>query len=415
MVVLLCSLLVLARAAQWAVLVAGSNGYWNYRHQADLCHSYQVLVSHGVPASNIIVFSYNDVANSSSNHFPGQLFNSPGANATDVYAGCKIDYSGSTNNSTNFLAVLTGNEEAVKGVGSGRVLKSYFWDTVFINFVDHGAPGVLAFPNENDLLYADTLISTLKYMSSHWMFSKLVFFLEACDSGSMFDGLLPDNIDVYAVTAASDSQFSWAVYCPPEEDFVQEWSMGTCLGDLFTVSWMHVFSSNNPSKLTLASLFEQVSVLTNASTPMQFGDLSFTHLPAGHFLGRHSPEQVPPLQSLVEGWTPRNAKLQYFTLSYPELLEEELKQQLRVSAVFETLMEALNPDHPESLLEASHPVRNFVCLREAISGYQQACGALSEAAFSYVVVLKNACEEGVSGRSLAMHLAQICSRSSNVG
>ena len=163
MVVLLCSLLVLARAAQWAVLVAGSNGYWNYRHQADLCHSYQVLVSHGVPASNIIVFSYNDVANSSSNHFPGQLFNSPGANATDVYAGCKIDYSGSTNNSTNFLAVLTGNEEAVKGVGSGRVLKSYFWDTVFINFVDHGAPGVLAFPNENDLLYADTLISTLKY------------------------------------------------------------------------------------------------------------------------------------------------------------------------------------------------------------------------------------------------------------
>jgi legumain len=27
----------------WALLVAGSNGYDNYRHQADICHAYQVL------------------------------------------------------------------------------------------------------------------------------------------------------------------------------------------------------------------------------------------------------------------------------------------------------------------------------------------------------------------------------------
>lgn len=413
MVLLFCSLLILARAAQWAVLVAGSNGYWNYRHQADVCHSYQVLLSHGVPASNIIVFLYNDVVNSTNNPFPGQLFNSVGANATDVYAGCKVDYSGNDNNSTNFLAVLTGNETAVKGVGSGRVLKSYFWDTVFINFVDHGAPGVLAFPNENDLLYADTLIATLKYMKAHWMFRKLVFFLEACDSGSMFDGLLPDNIDVYAVTAASDSQFSWAVYCPPD-DIVHEWAMCTCLGDLFTVNWMHVFSTNNPLKLTLAELFEQVSVLTNASTPMQFGDLGFTDMPAGDFLGSHSSEYAYPLQKLKENWTPRDAKLQYLSLFHPELLEKELQEQVKISVVFETLMKVLSPEDPEHLLVSPHPVRNFKCLREAISAYQQACGAFSEFAFSYVVVLKNACEEGVTGRIMAMHLAQICYRSSNV-
>ena len=27
---------------QWAVLVAGSRGWDNYRHQADVCHAYQV-------------------------------------------------------------------------------------------------------------------------------------------------------------------------------------------------------------------------------------------------------------------------------------------------------------------------------------------------------------------------------------
>lgn len=30
------------KAEHFAVLVAGSNGYWNYRHQADICHAYQV-------------------------------------------------------------------------------------------------------------------------------------------------------------------------------------------------------------------------------------------------------------------------------------------------------------------------------------------------------------------------------------
>ncbi len=36
-----------AGGQKWAVLVAGSNGWGNYRHQADVCHSYQVLINHG--------------------------------------------------------------------------------------------------------------------------------------------------------------------------------------------------------------------------------------------------------------------------------------------------------------------------------------------------------------------------------
>lgn len=33
----------------WAVLVAGSNTYGNYRHQADICHSYQIMKKNGIP------------------------------------------------------------------------------------------------------------------------------------------------------------------------------------------------------------------------------------------------------------------------------------------------------------------------------------------------------------------------------
>ncbi|KAL2544966.1 Vacuolar-proCES [Forsythia ovata] len=47
---------------RWAVLLAGSTGYWNYRHQADLCHAYQILKKGGLKDENIIVFMYDDIA-----------------------------------------------------------------------------------------------------------------------------------------------------------------------------------------------------------------------------------------------------------------------------------------------------------------------------------------------------------------
>ena len=40
----------------WAVLIAGSDGFFNYRHQADICHAFQILKGHGIPEERIIVF-----------------------------------------------------------------------------------------------------------------------------------------------------------------------------------------------------------------------------------------------------------------------------------------------------------------------------------------------------------------------
>jgi hypothetical protein len=39
----------------WAVIVAGSKTFGNYRHQADACHAYQILKKNGIPESNIIL------------------------------------------------------------------------------------------------------------------------------------------------------------------------------------------------------------------------------------------------------------------------------------------------------------------------------------------------------------------------
>lgn len=57
----------------WVVLVAGSNGYYNYRHQADVCHAYQIVHKHGIPDENIIVMMYDDIANNKENPKKGEV------------------------------------------------------------------------------------------------------------------------------------------------------------------------------------------------------------------------------------------------------------------------------------------------------------------------------------------------------
>ena len=40
-------------------------------------------------------------------------------------------------------------------------------------------------------------------MHSNKMYSRLVFYMEACESGSMFEKLLPTDLNIYATTAAN--------------------------------------------------------------------------------------------------------------------------------------------------------------------------------------------------------------------
>lgn len=73
-------LLGVAVCDNWAILVAGSNTYANYRHQADVFHAYQVLRKQGFPQDKIITFAYDDIASDIKNPFKGKVFNKPSYN-----------------------------------------------------------------------------------------------------------------------------------------------------------------------------------------------------------------------------------------------------------------------------------------------------------------------------------------------
>ena len=265
---------------KWAVLVAGSNTFANYRHQADVFHAYHILKKNGFAENRIITFAYDDVANNIKNPFKGKVYNKPTYKeaGVDVYAGVVIDYKAANVDPTVFLHVLEGNQAAVKGIGSGRVLESTKDDNVFLFFADHGAPGLIAFPSK--YLYAKDLIATFTKMNGRY--NKLVFYLESCESGSMFTSLA-NNTKIYALSAANPSESSWGTYCAPD-DVVQGKHIGSCLGDLFSVNFLENTESSDLFSMSLTQQFNIIKTKTNQSHVMQWGDLSYNSDRVSDFL-----------------------------------------------------------------------------------------------------------------------------------
>jgi len=280
-----CSASLFAASAEessnrWAVIAAGSASFMNYRHQADACHAYQLMRKSGIPESQIILMMQDDVANSTENPFPGTLYNKPaGQDAVDVYDGCKVDYRGSVVTADLFKKVITGDDSDLPN-GSGKVLKSTSTDKVFLNFVDHGGVGIIAFPN-GPVLHAEELAKALETMQTKKMFKELTFYMEACESGSMFPDLTK-NGNIFAVTAANADESSWGFYCSPN-DIVKGKHMGSCLGDLFSIAWMEDSDAGKFASETIKTQVQRVTKRTTKSHVTTFGDLKIESETIGNF------------------------------------------------------------------------------------------------------------------------------------
>ncbi|PON53815.1 Peptidase C13, legumain [Parasponia andersonii] len=242
---------------RWAVLVAGSSGYGNYRHQADACHAYQLLRKGGLKEENIVVFMYDDIAKHDLNPRPGIIINHP--QGEDVYAGVPKDYTGHQVTTENLYAVLLGDKKKVKG-GSGKVIDSKPNDRIFIYYSDHGGPGVLGMPNM-PFLYAMDFIEVLKKKHALGTYKEMVIYVEACESGSIFEGIMPRDMNIYVTTASNAQENSWGTYCPgmepaPPPEYI------TCLGDLYSVAWMEDSESHNLKRETIKQQYETVRSMT---------------------------------------------------------------------------------------------------------------------------------------------------------
>lgn len=140
---------------------------------------------------------------------------------------------------------------------------------------------MIAFPSS--YLYADQLNQAIQTMHARGMYDQLIFYIEACESGSMFPELA-NNIGVAAMTASNATLSSWATYCSPD-DVVDGISIGSCLGDLFSVNWMEDTEAHDPASETLLEQYKTVKLLTTESPVELFGEFDFGNEYVGDFQG----------------------------------------------------------------------------------------------------------------------------------
>ncbi|GFN97718.1 legumain [Plakobranchus ocellatus] len=407
----------------WALLVAGSNTYSNYRHQADICHAYHIISKNGIPDERIIVMMYDDIAHSPDNPYPGNIINEP--NGTNVYPGVLKDYTKEEVTPDIFIKVLTGDAEGVEATlgRPGKVIKSGPNDRIFVNFADHGGPGILAFPS--DLLHVVDFHDAIRKMHKKKMYKQLVFYVEACESGSMFYNFTKpmSEMNVYATTAANRSESSFACYFDDDR--------GTFLGDYYSVNWMQDSDQENLKRETLEEQFKLVKKETLKSHVMEFGNMDISKLPVGDFQGtldssplRFVPRRTAPnpgLDAVPSEDVP--IEILYRKIAKAEGVErEQLKDKLhkllqrkdatedffkKVSSTF------FDKAWYEHFLYKPVEFTDYRCYRESLSLIMNLCPAMNltqnDFALRKLRVLANICEENVAPETMWRAISKVIS------
>ncbi|XP_046709139.1 legumain-like [Silurus meridionalis] len=275
----------------WILLAAGAKGWKDYRHQANVCHTYQILQRNGIPDEQIVVMMYDDIAQNKENPFPGNIINVP--NGPNVYPGVPKDYTGEEVTAKNFLAALCGDSTAGK-----KVIRSNENDTILVYLTDHGKQGHFCFPHST--LYAEDLIKTVKEMSMKRKFLKMVIYMVACYSGSMLEKLSEER-NVYAVSSCKPDEASYSCYYDKKRD--------TSLSDVFSAQWLNHLENENLSTSSFGDQFsylkKNVSKSEKDQTPCNYGDMRMLQLKLSEFLGRSPPSILETYSSYL---------LKYFNL-----------------------------------------------------------------------------------------------------
>jgi len=312
------------------------------------------------------------------------------------------DYTGNDVIAANFLNVLNGSEAAMHGIGSGKVIKSTKDDNVFVYYTDHGAPGFVGMPT-GDYLYATDVLATLKKMKQDGKFNKLVFYLEACESGSMFENL-ESGLNIYATTAANPDESSYAVYYDD--------SRATYLGDEYSVKWMEDSDIEDESAWTLEQQFDKVVSEVQQSHPQHYGDISKMGSDNIGLYQSYKSSWFSKMRTLrsvekVAGDVADSRDVKFLTLSNQlrkaskedkprinKLLMEEIADRTRFDTIFEKILSTLESDATlrGELLSAPLRVTNYDCLKTAVATFEKSCGRFSEYGLQYARVLANACE-----------------------
>lgn len=202
-----------AMTDQYAVLVQGSNGYVNYRHQADVLSVYQALRRGGFPDDHIILIIDSDMASHPNNPQPGTVRTSPDGpdllSGTDALPKAEVDYDSGNLTAHDIANILKG----VKTSATPIVLPQDAGNNVLFYWSGHGRSQSQGGSNEFVWRYKNArqgfTADLLRETASQMLYRKLCIAAEPCYGECVIRAVegLPG---VIAMSGANAAEQSWA-------------------------------------------------------------------------------------------------------------------------------------------------------------------------------------------------------------
>lgn len=229
---------------RWALLVAGSRGWANYRFQADVFAMYQLLRQHGYDDDHIVLIAEGDVATHSKNTFAPDLRTSN--DGPNLYQASAIDYKLSQLTAADLSAILSGK----RSDHLPHVLGSTDNDNVFIFWSSHGdSDGSLFFGDKQRIDY-----QTMRNMLQDVAHRKMLCVVEACYSGGLGETCQRQLDGTLLITAANPYETSHASGMS---------TMGVYLTNSFTQGFIKAVTNN--SHISLRDLYYSLAANTSGS------------------------------------------------------------------------------------------------------------------------------------------------------
>ena len=201
---------------QYAVLVQGSDGYINYRHQADVLNIYQALRRGGYPDDHIILILDKSIASNRANPEPGVIRTAPdgpdllsGTTAGSGLSAAEVDYDSGDLSARDIADILMGRASSRLPV----VLPQDAGNNVLFFWSGHGRSqsqgGADEFVWRDDYAGQGFTASMLRETAEQMQFRKLCIAAEPC-YGERVIRAVEGIPGVLAMSGASAAEQSWA-------------------------------------------------------------------------------------------------------------------------------------------------------------------------------------------------------------
>lgn len=185
----------------WAVVVATSDTWANYRHQADALAMYQLLRRHGYDDDHIVLVMEDNLAYNKNNKYPGEI--RVRKNGENLYHDVTVDYHINDITIDDLKHIMLGE----KSEKLPNVISSTANDNVIVFWCGHGNKNELAWGSNNSIS-GDDVRDILQAMYEQGKYRKMMFSIDACYSGSIGDKCegIPGIIFVSAANASESSK-----------------------------------------------------------------------------------------------------------------------------------------------------------------------------------------------------------------